>query len=521
MRIERTRNASRNIVFGILLKFYQILIPFLMRTAMIYFMGVQYLGLNSLFISILQVLNLVELGVGSAMVFSMYEPIVTDDADAICALMNLYRTYYRIIGVIIAIIGVVLTPFIPKLINGDVPVELNVYILYLLNLGATVLSYWLFAYKNCLLDAHQRNDISSKVQLGLSTVQYILQFIAICIFKNYYVFLIIALGTQALTNIVTSLVVSHMFPDYRPQGTIDKSVKKKINERIRDLFTSKIGAVIVNSADTIVISAFLGLTTLAIYQNYYFVLTSVIGFVTIIFQACIAGIGNSVIVETKEKNYADLKKFTFIISWIAGFCTCCFLCLYQPFMEMWVGRELMLGYSAVICFCIYYYVYEINHLLNTYKDASGIWHEDRFRPLVTALSNLGLNLVLVQFWGIYGVILSTVLTMVFIGMPWLLHNLFSTLFEKKHLKNYLKHLAFYVWVCFVTCVLCYVVCSRINFEAWKTFLIRLIICFIVPNVVFWLIYHKNETFKQTMLLVQKMTKGKIYMKKKNDEGYDI
>ena len=116
------------------MKIYQIVIPFLMRTAMIYFMGVQYLGLNSLFTSILQVLNLAELGVGSAMIYSMYKPIAEDDDTAICALMKLYRLYYRVIGMVIAIIGCILTPFVPKLISGDIPKGLNIYILYLLNL---------------------------------------------------------------------------------------------------------------------------------------------------------------------------------------------------------------------------------------------------------------------------------------------------------------------------------------------------------------------------------------------------
>lgn len=155
MKIERTKNASRNIIFGIILKAYQILIPFLMRTAMIYFMGVQYLGLNSLFTSILQVLNLTELGVGIAMVYSMYKPIADDDTKTICALMRLYRLYYRIIGLVIAVMGGILTPFIPYLVKSDLPSGLNIYVLYLLNLAATILSYWLFAYKNALFQAHQ------------------------------------------------------------------------------------------------------------------------------------------------------------------------------------------------------------------------------------------------------------------------------------------------------------------------------------------------------------------------------
>lgn len=509
MKIERTRNASRNLVFGILLKFYQITIPFLMRTAMIYFMGVQYLGLNSLFTSILQVLNLAELGVGSAMIYSMYKPIAEDDAATICALIRLYRTYYRIIGIVIAVIGVLLTPFIPKLINGELPPELNIYVLYLLNLAVTVLSYWLFAYKNSLLQAHQRADVISKVALVTNTVQYGLQFLVLITIKNYYVYVLAALATQALTNVVTAIVATKMYPTYHPVGKLPKSQVRDINHRIRDLFTSKLGSVIVNSADTVVISAFLGLTMLAIYQNYYYILTSIIGFVGIAFQACTAGIGNSVIVETKEKNFNDLKKFTFLIAWIAGFCTCCFLCLYQPFMKLWVGEDLMLGLTAVVCFCIYFFMYEINQLLNTYKDAAGIWHEDRFRPLVTAVANLTMNLIMVQFWGIYGVILSTVLSMVFVGMPWLLHNLFTTLFARSQMKDYLKSLLKYTFVVALSCIACYAVSSVVNVSTLGTLVYRATICCVVPNLIYFVAYHKTIEFAQCVQLIDKITRNKL------------
>ena len=508
-KIERTKNATRNIIFGVILKAYQIVVPFLMRTAMIYLMGVQYLGLNSLFTSILQVLNLTELGVGSAMIYSMYKPIAEDDDTTICSLMKLYRTYYRIIGLVIAIIGCVLTPFIPKLISGGVPEGLNIYILYLLNLGATVLSYWLFAYKNSILQAHQRTEIVSKVTLVTSTIQYALQLFVLWAFKNYYLYAIVMLAIQALTNISTAFVADRIYPQFKPQGKLPKQEVAKINGRIRDLFTSKIGAIIVNSADTIVISAFLGLTALAVYQNYYFILTSITGFVTIVFSAVTAGIGNSLVVETKEKNFRDLNVFTFIICWIAGFCSCCFLNLYQPFMEIWVGKDLMLDFSIVICFVIYFYVCEVNQLLNTYKDAGGIWHEDRFRPLVTAIANLGVNLVMVQFWGLYGIILSTVLSMLLIGMPWLFHNLFTTMFEKKNMKVYLSSIAFYVFVSIISGGVSVIVCNFIDFGLWMTLFIRFIICLIIPNVIFFIAYHRTDEFKQSVLLVNKMLHGKI------------
>lgn len=411
---------------------YQIIVPFLMRTAMIYLMGVQYLGLNSLFTSALQVLNLAELGVGSAMVFSMYKPIAENDNTTICALMKLYRTYYRVIGLVIAVVGCALIPFIPRLIKSDVPADINIYILYLLNLGTTVLSYWLFAYKNSILQAHQRADVVSKVTLVTSTIQYGSQLFVLWAFHNYYLYVIVMLATQALTNIVTAVCADKLYPQFKPRGKVDKIQVQKINQRIRDLFTSRIGGVVYDSADTIVVSAFLGLTVLAVYQNYFFILNAITGFIAVVFAACTAGIGNSIVMESKEKNYQDLNKFAFIITWIAGFCSACLLCIYQPFMELWVGKDLILSFSAVVCFVIYFFVRQFNALFNLYKDASGMWHEDRLRPLIAALTNLVLNLILVKFIGIYGILLSTVLTILWLACRGC-YTIYSRLFLKRNI----------------------------------------------------------------------------------------
>lgn len=511
MQIERTKNASRNIVFGILLKIYQIIVPFFMRTAMIYLMGAQYLGLNSLFASILQVLNLAELGVGSAMVYSMYKPIAEDDSRKICALMALYKRYYTAIGAVILVAGGILTPFIPSLIKMDtVPNDVNVYILYLLNLGATVLSYWLFAYKNCLLSAHQRNDIISKISICSSSLTYIIQFLILYFYKNFYAYTIIVLMVGVVNNLITAIIVNRMYPQYSPKGKLDISEVNRINQSVKDLFTSKLGTVVYNSADTIVISAFLGMEVLAVFQNYFFILTSVMGIITIVFTACTAGIGNSIIVETKEKNYNDLKKFTFIISWISGWCSVCLLCLYQPFMELWVGKELMLDMPAVVCFVIYFFVRQINSLLNLYKDASGMWHEDRYRPLACAIVNLVLNLILVQFIGIYGVLICTVLTITCVGEPWLLKNLFTVLFERSHLIGYLKHLAVCCISVIAACVITYCVCIFADFKVtFFTLIVRAVICCILPNVFFIILFKKKKEYAEMLDLADRMTKYKF------------
>lgn len=505
MKIERTKNATKNIISGMLLKIYQIIVPFLMRTALIYCLGVEYLGLDSLFVSILQILNLAELGVGSAMVFSMYKPIAEDDTVTICALMKLYKIYYRIIGLVILIIGVIICPIIPNLIKSDLPEGLNVYVLYIMNLLATVLSYWLFAYKNCLLQAHQRNDITSKVTMSVYTLRYVAQFLVLFFIKDYYMYLLITLISQSLINIVTAIVVNKIYPNYKAQGKLDKLVIKDINQRVRDLFTSKIGGVIINSADTLVISAFLGLTVLAVYQNYYYIITSIIGIIGVIFTSCSAGIGNSLVVETEEKNYNDLKKFSFIIIWISCVCSTCLLSLFQPFMKWWVGEKLLLPMSCVILLCVYYYIYEINYLLNAYKDSAGIWHKDRFRPLITALSNLILNLILVNIIGIYGIILSTVLTMLMIGMPWLVHNLFTEVF-KRNAKEYVFNLLKYTITVLISVAISYFVCSFISGYNIILLILRGIICLVISNIIWILSYRKSNEMIGTINIVKRILK---------------
>ena len=504
MKLERTKNASRNIFFGGALNIYQILFPFLIRTVIIYYLGMEYVGLNGLFGSILQVLNLAELGIGSAMVFNMYKPIAENDTARVCALMNLYRTYYRIVGVIVLLCGLTIIPFLRNLIKGEIPQGLNLYVLYLINLLATVMSYWMFAYKSCILNAYQRNDVISKISFGTTTIEYILQLSAIIVFHNYYYFLLGKVISQILRDIITAIISSKLFPQYSPTGILDKAEVSAINHKIQDLFTAKVGGVIVNSVDTIVISAFLGLRILGIYNNYYYILTSVIGFIYVILGACTAGIGNSIVTETADKNYSDFQVFSFIICWISGFCTCCFLCLYQPFMLIWIkDRSKMLGMPEVLCFCIYFFVYEIAAMMLQYKDAAGLWHEDRFRPLITAISNLAMNIFLVRYIGILGVLLSTVLSFAFIGIPWLLKNIFKYLFKRSAF-FYIRRLFVYVIIVIVSCICTHSLCSIVQNNSYFGLLYRGIICFIVSNGIYWLAYHRTKEYDRTLAIAKQM-----------------
>lgn len=507
MQLTKTKNATRNIAFGMILKIYQMVLPFMMRTIIIYYLGVQYLGLNSLFSSILQVLNLAELGVGSAMVFSMYKPIAEDNEIKLCALMNLYKKYYRIIGAIILIGGIILIPFLPYLISGKLPEDVNLYALYLLNLAATVCTYWLFAYKNSLLQAYQRVDIVSKITIGTESLKYILQFVSLMIFRNYYLFCIVLVISQIITNIITALIVDKLYPNLKANGNLSDTELKDINQRIKDLFTAKLATTLLSSGDTLVISSFLGLTVLAVYQNYFYILSSILGCLTIIHGAITAGIGNSLLTEPLEKVKNDFDTIFMGILIIIGVCSCCFLILFQPFMELWVGSKYVVDYSIVILLVIYFWSYELTQFFSVYKEAAGIWHQDRFRPLICSAVNIFLNVILVNIIGLQGVITATIISSGFISLPWVTHNVFHYVFKD----SWIHQLKKFIPVVIVNVLLCLIFIflefKIINHGIISIFL-RGLISIIIPLVVYWLCFRKKTEFKNCILLAKKMIKHK-------------
>ena len=504
MKIERTKNAARNIVFDGALKLYDLLVPLVMRSLILYYLGVEYMGLSGLFTSILSFLNLAELGVGSAMIFSMYKPIAEDDTETICALMKLYRTLYRVIGLFIAVAGLALTPFLKNLVHNDVPAGTNLYILYYMNLASTVLTYWLFSYKNCLLHAHQRTDIGSKIGLVVNATQNAVKILMLVLFKNYYLYLLIQLLSQVVQNILVASKVTKLYPNYMPKGSLPKEKKWDIVHRVRDLFTAKFSSVILKSADTLVISSHLGLTLLALYQNYFYIVTALSGMLYIARSACKAGIGNSLITESAEKNFYDLRKLSFMFNWILAVSSTMLLCMYQPFMRIWMGEQYLLETGCVLCFVMYFYVSEISRIVNLYKDAAGIWHKDRFRPLVASLVNLGLNLTTVNWLGLYGVLLSTVISILTIELPWLLHNLFHEVFPVKHLGKYIRDLCVYLALSIISCAACWFLCGCFQLNDWLQLISCSAISFLVPCGLFFLLFAKTKLFRDCLSTVKKI-----------------
>lgn len=504
---SKTLNSSRNVVFGFVLKAYQLLMPFIIRTIIIYVLGIEYAGLNSLFTSILSVLSIAELGVGTIMVFYMYKPIEEHDTTRICALMRLYKIYYRIIGTIVLIIGLCIVPFLSHLVKGNIPSDINLYILYLLNLGATVLSYWLFAYKNSLFQAHQRNDVISKITIVTDTIKYILQISLLFVFKNYYYYVIVLLIIQVLNNILVAILADKCYPKYKAIGKLSKVEISRINMSIKDVFFSQLGMIITLSVDSIVISAFLGLVPLAQYQNYYFVINALIGFFTIFFQSIRASVGTNIIVKSKDDNYKDFKFITFIVIGALSFCTTCLLNLYQPFIEIWVGKENLLDNGIVIFLVIYFFVYELAIVIGCYKDISGKWHDDRFRPLITAIINLITNIIMVRFIGLYGILLSTICSFILINIPWLYKRVFIDVFDKKEKKDYTVYLLSKIGILIFINLISYFMCYIISFPSlFGRLIINLLICAFITFFLYCFFNRSDECLIRMMGLIRRICK---------------
>lgn len=502
MQLSRTINTKRNIVWGTINKLVSIMMPFFVRTALIYSLGISYVGINGLFSSILQVLSLADLGFASAIVYSMYKPIAEEDVETVCALLKFYRTIYKVVGAIILIGGMVCLPFLNYLIEGEYPANINIYIVYLIYLLNTVLSYFLFAYKKSLLIAHQNKRISDNVNTVIKLITSIGQIIVLMLIPNFYVYVIFVPICTLLENIACSIACSKAYPNITCRGKLSKATKKSIVEKVKGLFIYKVCGVTRNSLDNIFISMFLGVTSVGIYSNYYYIMSSIRGFMDVVTTSMSASVGNSVATESVEKNYKMLNIFTFIFEWICGWCTVCLLCLYQPFMKLWIGEDNMFSFSVVVALCIYFYVWTAGDIRSQYTDASGLWYKEKGRSIAETIGNIVLNFVMIKYWGILGVVLATAISIVFIGIPWSTSIVFKNYFCGEKWTTYTVKQILYAFSTLVACIVTYIGCGFVHKEGLLGLIIRGVICIIVPNICYVLMFFKTKIGKESYEFVK-------------------
>lgn len=501
---SRIKNAKRNVMSGILKAIVVIVLNFLIRTAVIYILGFEYQGLSGLFTSILQVLNLTDFGFSAAVTFILYKPIAEDDIDTICAIIAFLKKVYRIIGIVILIIGLVLMPFLPKLISGSCPDDINIYILFIIYLFNTVISYFLFAYKSTLLSAYQREDVVSNVYTITMLSCKGIQFLLLLVFKNYYIFVMVVPIATIISNILLHLWSQRIFPNVIPKGKILLETKRTLIKQVKAVFINRMSDIARNSFDNIVLSLFLGLTVVAIYDNYYYIYSALYGFMGIIVHSIKAGVGNSLVNESVDKNYHDCMKFSFVFLWIVGWCTICMCCLYQPFMRVWMkgDENLLLSTSNMVLFCVYFYVISLVYTKNVYLEAQGLFWECKYWYICEAIGNLVLNILLGYFWGVTGILLATIITIVVFNYFGGTIVLFKFYFKRTP-KYFFASQLFYLTITFFNGLGTYILCSYINFGGILDVIIKIAVCMVVPNIVFMVVYFRTKEFRESLDLIKR------------------
>lgn len=499
MITERTIRTKHNFMSGFLNRVLTLFLPFIIRTIIIQKLGAEYLGLSGLFTAILQVLNMTELGFSNAVVFSLYKPIAEKNIDEICGLLSFYKRVYLIIGIVISAVGIAIIPILPRFISGNYPNDINIYILYIIYLGNTVVSYFAFAYKNVLLVADQHQNIVSNIDSVLCVCRYGIQIMMLLLWKNYYAYIIWNLAFTIINNLGVNYITKRIYPEYICRGDISVTKKKEISRQIKGLAIGKFSSVARNSFDSIVLSVFCGLIDVAIYSNYYYIYSAIGGFLSVLITSLTASVGNSIAVESVEKNYYDFKRFNHVFSFLISICTVCFVILYQPFMVLWVGSELMASTAIMLLFCVYFYISQMGQVRAMYASAAGIWWEFRYLEIFEMISNLTLNIVLGYVWGMKGILIATIITVFLFSIIGISEVTFKTYF-KKNTAEFWKDNIVYIGSTVISAGFGYKVCEKFSNE-WPYLFLRMFIGITIAIIVNMIVTMGNKKYTNYFISV--------------------
>jgi len=493
----RTQNSIKNTITQFITNIITILFLFIGQTLFIKILGVEYSGLNGLFTNILTVLNLFELGIGSSITYNLYKYIKNKDKETIKSIMYFYKKSYNYIALLILLIGLSITPSI-KYIVKDITVDINIYLIYILFLISTVSTY-ILSYKRNLIIANQKNYIINIIQIIYIIILNILQILILYITKNYYLYLIIKIICILLENIIINIKANKLYPYLLEKNIkpIKKEIKDNIINRVKALIIHKTSGAVTNGTDSILISAFLGITTAGLYTSYEYIIKSVKKLFGNIISTTTSSIGNLLIEKDKEKNYQAFKKIRFLNFWITVFTSTSILLITEPFIKIWLGKDYLLETSVLITLTINYFQTMMRSTYGSFKDAAGIWIEDKYIPLLQLSINLISSIILLKIIGLKGVFIGTILSSLVLWCYSYPKYVYINLFNRKlkdYIKETIKHILLFILIISISFIL-----NKYN----NNIIISIIISITIPNIILLLIYRKTEEFKYYKKLILK------------------
>lgn len=495
----RTKLAAKNITFGYVGQLCTALMSFILRTIFIHRLAETLLGVNALYSNILSLLSMAELGIGTALNFSLYAPVAKGDTEKVKSYMQMYRKAYHTIAIVVAVIGLSLVPFLKYLAknSGDVA-QSDLRFYYLIFLFNTVSTYFV-SYKYSLVNAEQKNYIQTNINTITKIVTVFFQILILLIIPNFYLYLLTDAAVQLIQKIFVNSYLNKLYP-YLTDKDITPLTKDEHDEvwkKTRALVMHKVGDVARLQTDTLIISSFIEVKAAGHVDNYTMVTGTIANFVNIIFNSVISGFGNLIATESKEKQFKSFKIYRFFASWVYGFSACGFFILLQPLIYLWIvkkyGPEWMLSTFAVYLFLTDYYFKGDRIVLSNFKTAAGVFEQDKYLAIIQGVVNLVISIVLVQKIGLAGIYIGTVVSGLIanITKPIIIYKV---CFNRSAASYFIDSLKYIITEVAIIGLLYFIGTFIMKDVTIISFGIMIIIVTVIFNGIFWIIFHNTEEY---------------------------
>ena len=512
-KTSRIENTTKNSTVAIISKILIFLLQFICRTVFIRVLSTEYLGVNGLFTNILTMLSFAELGIGNAIIFKLYKPIADNDQEKIKTYMKFYQKAYILIGIIILTIGTLIIPFLKYMINDVPDIKENIYFIYVLFLTNSTISYF-FTYKKSIIIGYQKEYITTIINFVAILVQNIVQIVILLITKNYILYLVIQILATFLDNYISSKKADKMYPFIKDKNyeKISKSEEKKIFTDVKALILYKIGDILSNGTDNIIISAFVGVSEVGLLSNYTTITNAIKTFLSAFFNGFTASVGNLNTTDDSQKKESIFYQILLLSFLIYGFVSIAIILLSNEFITIWLGQDYLLSFS--VCFALGFnlYIDGMRFVNYTFRNTMGMFRKGRFVPLISSISNVVLSVILVQYIGIFGVLIATGLTRLFIMTVWDPYLLHKYKFNTSCKRYYITYL-YYLIIAALDLFTCNFIISKIAIGGILGFIIKGIVIMITSYIIFLLLTFKMKEFKELKNIVKNIVYKKVLKRK--------
>ncbi len=403
----RSEATLKNSIWGIIQQVIVCVMSLFSRRVMLETIGVEGVGLNAFLNSVITMLSLAELGIGSALVYHMYAPIAVNDEEHIAQLMRTYKNVYRIIASVIMLIGLSLLPFMDKIVKDVSYSKSYVSLIFVLFLIQTTSSY-LFTYKRSMLSADQKQYVITIFDLGYKIITITVGIVILKLTGELAWYLVMLIFCTVAENVLISRKVDRLYPFInRYREYPEKSEMMKIAADVKNIFIGKVSGVVTNSTDSVLINMFVGTVQNGLYSNYNIILGTLLAALRQFSDAMRGSIGNLVAVESKEHIDLVFQRLMFIMFFIASFCACCLTGLINPFINIIFGRGLLLDRIIVYVCILNLYMSTITIPALNMVTASGLFSFDKYISLAGTVINLIISVILGKSIGMAGILIGT------------------------------------------------------------------------------------------------------------------